>query len=62
MHDKESQMSEEQARASDDTGEAEDERLKEASSEEEPTCALCGHPIAQDDIICPNCGVSLVAG
>lgn len=30
--------------------------------QEEPVCAVCGHPIGQDDLVCPNCGVSLVAG
>lgn len=29
---------------------------------EEPVCANCGHPIEPDDIVCPNCGISLVAG
>jgi rubrerythrin len=28
----------------------------------EPVCAICGHPIEQDDIVCPNCGTNLVAG
>jgi len=28
----------------------------------DPVCAVCGHPISQDDIVCPNCGTSLVAG
>jgi hypothetical protein len=30
--------------------------------EDEPVCAICGHRIAPDDIECPNCGTSLVAG
>lgn len=30
--------------------------------EEDPVCAICGHEIAQDDLVCPNCGTSLVAG
>lgn len=30
--------------------------------EEQPVCAKCGHPIEPDDIECPNCGISLVAG
>jgi len=30
--------------------------------EDHPVCAICGHPIAPDDIECPNCGTSLVAG
>ena len=29
---------------------------------EQPVCANCGHPIEPDDIVCPNCGISLVAG
>jgi rubrerythrin len=28
----------------------------------EPVCAVCGHPISQDDLVCPNCGTSLAAG
>jgi rubrerythrin len=57
-------MSDELARTSDDTStsDPENDRPDDASSREEPTCAVCGHPIAQDDIICPNCGVSLAAG
>jgi rubrerythrin len=30
--------------------------------EEELKCVACGHPIGQDDLVCPNCGISLVAG
>jgi len=26
------------------------------------TCAKCGGTISQDDVVCPHCGVSLVAG
>lgn len=33
-----------------------------APRDEELRCAACGHPIAEDDIICPNCGISLAAG
>jgi hypothetical protein len=32
------------------------------SSTEEPVCAACGGEIGPDDVICPHCGVSLVAG
>ncbi|HVL25358.1 MAG TPA: zinc ribbon domain-containing protein [Thermomicrobiales bacterium] len=28
----------------------------------EPVCVVCGHPISQDDVVCPSCGTSLVAG
>lgn len=31
-------------------------------AEEEPTCAICGGRIGPDDVICPHCGESLVAG
>jgi Cu+-exporting ATPase len=27
-----------------------------------PACASCGGSIGQDDVVCPHCGVSLVAG
>lgn len=27
-----------------------------------PTCANCGKPIGQDDVVCPHCGVSLAGG
>jgi rubrerythrin len=30
--------------------------------QEELKCVACGHPIEQDDLVCPNCGISLVAG
>jgi rubrerythrin len=38
--------------------------LEDADSpvEDEPVCAICGHRIEPDDIECPNCGTSLVAG
>jgi rubrerythrin len=52
-------------RISDDSNpdDAQDERPENSpSADEEPTCAVCGHVIAQDDLICPNCGVSLAAG
>ena len=29
---------------------------------DEPICAACGRPIGRDDIVCPHCGTSLVAG
>jgi rubrerythrin len=29
---------------------------------DEATCANCGHHIEPDDIECPSCGISLVAG
>ncbi|HLU35333.1 MAG TPA: zinc-ribbon domain-containing protein [Thermomicrobiales bacterium] len=29
---------------------------------EQPVCAICGHEIAPDDVVCPSCGTSLVAG
>lgn len=32
------------------------------TSQEDPSCAVCGAAISQDDIVCPNCGTSLVAG
>lgn len=32
------------------------------SPEEEPTCAICGGRIGPDDVVCPHCGASLVAG
>lgn len=35
---------------------------EDASPQEDPVCAICGHPIEPDDIVCPNCGESLVAG
>ena len=58
-------MREEPTRTSDDSNpvDAQDERPENSpSSDEEPTCAVCGHAIAQDDLICSNCGVSLAAG
>jgi rubrerythrin len=33
-----------------------------SAHEEELKCVACGHPIEQDDLVCPNCGISLVAG
>ena len=33
-----------------------------AANAEPPTCAACGQPIRQDDIVCPHCGTPLVAG
>jgi YHS domain-containing protein len=27
-----------------------------------PACANCGGSISQDDVVCPHCGISLVAG
>lgn len=35
---------------------------QEGGPSEQPTCANCGHLIEPDDIVCPNCGISLVAG
>jgi rubrerythrin len=29
---------------------------------EQPVCAICGNPIAPDDVVCPSCGTSLAAG
>jgi YHS domain-containing protein len=29
---------------------------------EETTCAECGGVISQEDLVCPHCGISLVAG
>jgi hypothetical protein len=29
---------------------------------DEPTCAVCGGRIRADDVVCPHCGASLVAG
>lgn len=31
-------------------------------SDEPPTCANCGGVIGPDDVVCPHCGISLVAG
>jgi hypothetical protein len=33
-----------------------------SAEDEPPTCANCGGVISQDDLTCPHCGVSLVAG
>jgi predicted amidophosphoribosyltransferase len=33
-----------------------------SASDDAPTCAACGKPIRQDDIVCPHCGTPLVAG
>jgi len=46
-------------------GQSDPERQHERTGtpiEENPTCAACGKPIRQDDIICPHCGTPLVAG
>lgn len=48
------------ARPEDGAGQG--EREQSASQQEELTCVSCGHPIKQDDLVCPNCGISLVAG
>jgi hypothetical protein len=47
--------------AGDDDG-ATDDPEPGASPPEEPTCALCGGRIGPDDVVCPHCGASLVAG
>jgi rubrerythrin len=39
-----------------------DARSSSQDEAEEPVCAICGHAVAQDDLVCPNCGTSLVAG
>jgi len=31
-------------------------------SREQPICAMCGKPIAADDLVCPHCGTKLVSG
>lgn len=31
----------------------------EVGNEEELTCPICGHPISQDDTVCPNCGADI---
>ena len=38
--------------------------VEQQGDDEEPpaTCAHCGGTISQDDVVCPHCGVSLVAG
>ncbi len=38
------------------------ENASPGSPEDEPTCALCGGKIGPDDVVCPHCGESLVAG
>jgi rubrerythrin len=39
-------------------------RKTEESTEPTPelTCAECGGVIESDDLVCPHCGISLVAG
>lgn len=34
----------------------------ESPPDEEPACAICGGRIGPDDVVCPHCGESLVAG
>jgi hypothetical protein len=36
--------------------------VRPIDGDEPPTCANCGGVIAQEDVVCPHCGVSLVAG
>ncbi|CAA9543885.1 MAG: hypothetical protein AVDCRST_MAG49-1240 [uncultured Thermomicrobiales bacterium] len=31
-------------------------------ADKDPVCAMCGKPVRVDDIVCPHCGASLVAG
>jgi len=34
----------------------------DAATDEQPVCAICGHPIERDSLVCPHCGTRLVAG
>ena len=33
-----------------------------AGDPDQPVCAKCGGSIDENDLVCPHCGVSLVAG
>lgn len=37
-------------------------RKEESGPGVEPVCANCGRPIEPDDVVCPNCGISLGDG
>jgi rubrerythrin len=51
-----------ESRKTEDQDDGRETGQQPAPNEEDMRCVACGHPIEEDDIECPNCGISLVGG